>query len=120
MVEVPAARFEDTATQQGSQEIVRGVGDFIAAYGVDAADRDQIAQTLTAVLATAAGHASPCARIAVTADVMPFDVQVVLSLIAETPSAPPEGVGALGGLELWISFPRGSVQWAQPGNGRCW
>ncbi len=109
MANVPAARFEDTATEQGSQGILRAVGDFVAAYGVDAADRDQIARTLAAVLAAAAGHAAPSARIAVTADVTPGDVQVVLTVSAQTPPVGPEGGDPVGGLELWISFPRAAL-----------
>ena len=109
MANVPAARFEDTATEQGSQGILRAVGDFVAAYGVDAADRDQIARTLAVVLAAAAGHGAPSARIAVTADVMPGDVQVVLTVSAQTPPVGQEGGDPVGGLELWISFPRAAL-----------
>jgi hypothetical protein len=108
MTEVPAARFEDAATQQGSRDILHGVDAFVESYGVDAVDRGQIEHTLAAFLCVAAGHASPRrdARIAVIADVMPGDVQLVLRLCPGSESLREEGNEAVGGLELWISFPR--------------
>lgn len=108
MTDVPAARFEDTATEQGSRGLLDSVGAFVEAYGVDAIDRDQIAHTLASILGVAAGHASSHAeaRIAVTADVTPGDVQLVLRLCPGQPSCWGDGVDPIGGLELWISFPR--------------
>ncbi len=106
MTEVPAARFEETATEQGSRGLLDDVGAFVEAYGVGPTDRHHIADTLAAILGVAAGHASARsdARIAVVADVMPDDVQLVLRLC---PGALWEDVaGPVGGLELWISFPR--------------
>lgn len=105
VIEPPAARFEDTATELGSQGILRGVGDFVEAYGVASVDREQIAGTLAAALGAAAMHAAPRddARIAVIADVMPGDVQLVLRLC---PVNQATGDACLGGFELWISFPR--------------
>jgi hypothetical protein len=107
MTSVPAARFEDSATEQGSRGLLDSVGTFVAAYGVDAIDREQIAHTLTSILCVAAGHASPRddMRIAVTADVMPGDVQLVLRLCPGSLSGE-ESAEPIGGFELWISFPR--------------
>jgi hypothetical protein len=109
MTNVPAARFEDTANERGSQVILRSVGAFVEAYGVHSGDREQIANTLAAVLAVASGYASPHdgdARIAVIADVMPGDVQVVLRLCSGAPSLADGGAEPTGGFELWVSFPR--------------
>jgi hypothetical protein len=108
MTEVPAARFEDTATERGSEGILRRVGAFVEAYGVDSVDRAQIAHTLAAVLDAAAAHASrrADARIAVIADVMPSDVQLLMRLSPGSPSLWGDGGEPVGGFELWISFPR--------------
>jgi hypothetical protein len=108
MTNVPAARFEDTATEQGSRGLLDGVGSFVEAYGVDAVEREQIGHTLAAILGVAARHASSRddMRIAVIADVMPGDVQVVLRLCLDGPSTPEGGADPTGGFELWISFPR--------------
>jgi hypothetical protein len=105
VIELPAARFEDAATELGSQGILRGVGDFVEAYGVDSVGREQIADTLAAALVAAAVHAAPRddARIAVTADVMPGDVQLVLRLC---PGNQVTDDACVGGFELWVSFPR--------------
>jgi hypothetical protein len=108
MTEVPAARFEGAATDGGSRGILSRVSDFVQAYGVDSVDRERIAQTLSAFLGLAARHASPRsdARIAVIADVMPEDVQLVLRLCPAGTLGGIDGRDAVGGLELWISFPR--------------
>jgi hypothetical protein len=108
MTNVPAARFEETATEQGSRGLLASVGTFVETYGVDAVDREQIAHTLAAILGVAAGHASAPddVRIAVTADVMPADVQLVLRLCPGGASSSADGADPIGGLELWISFPR--------------
>jgi hypothetical protein len=106
MTEVPAARFEDTASEQGSRDILDDVGAFVKASGVGPIGRRQIADMLETILGAAAGHASSRAdaRIAVVADVMPDDVQLVLRLY---PGALWEDVAEpVGGLEMWISFPR--------------
>lgn len=47
----------------------------------------------------------PAARIAVTADVMPADVQLVLR-ICRAEALPDEACDVIGGFELWISVPR--------------
>jgi hypothetical protein len=109
MTGIPAARFEDTATKRGSRSILDRVGAFVEAYGVASPGRGEIEHTLDAILGVAAGHASPRAdaRIAVVADVMPSDVQLVLRLWVGDPSPWEEGDAQVGGLELWISFPRG-------------
>jgi hypothetical protein len=108
MTYVPAARFEDAATQQGSMGILHGVGDFVETYGVDPVGRGEIERTLAAILCVAAGHASwrTHARIAVVADVMPGDVQLVLRLCPGDRSLWERDDEPVGGLELWISFPR--------------
>ena len=108
MTGVPAARFEDTATERGSRSILDRVGAFVEAYGVASRGRGKIAQTLDAILGVAAGHAASRAgaRIAVVADVMPSDVQLVLRLWVGDSSPWEDGGAQLGGLELWISFPR--------------
>ncbi len=105
MSDVPAGRFEDAATERGSQGILHGVRDFVESSGVRSVDREQIADTLAAALGAAAMHASPRgdARIAVVADVMPGDVQLVLRLC---PGGQATEDGCVGGFELWISFPR--------------
>jgi hypothetical protein len=105
---VPAARFEDTATERGSRSILDAVGAFVEAYGVASGGRGEIEHTLDAILGLAAGHASSRgdARIAVVADVMPSDVQLVLRLWAGDPSPWEQDDAQIGGLELWISFPR--------------
>ena len=108
MTDVPATRFESTATKQGGQDIVQHLGAFVGAHGVGPIERGQIANTLTAFLGLAAGHASSLrdARLAVVADVMPEDVQLVIRLLLGDGSAEAAGGGHVGGLELWISFPR--------------
>ncbi len=108
MTEVPAARFEDMATERGRRGLLDSVGAFVESYGVDAIDRAQIAHTLATILRAAAGHASSSenVRIAVIADVMPRDVQLVLRLCRDSPSSWEDGAEAIGGFELWISFPR--------------
>ena len=87
MTNVPAARFEETATEQGSQGLLDSVGTFVEGCGIEATDRERIAATLTVILAVAAGHASSRddMRIAVIADVMPGDVQLVLRLCPRQP-----------------------------------
>jgi hypothetical protein len=45
-------------------------------------------------------------RIAVIADVMPGDVQLVLRLCPGLLSSWEDGPEPIGGFELWISFPR--------------
>jgi hypothetical protein len=111
MTNVPAARFEDTATEEGSRGLVDSVGAFVEAYGVQAIEREQIAHTLTAILGVAEGHASrDDVRIAVIADVMPDDVQLVLRLCPGRLSSWEDGAESLGGFELWISFPRDDEQ----------
>lgn len=106
MTIVPAARFEDAVTQGGREEIRRRVTDFVAACGVQSSEREQIARTLTAVLDAASGHAprGDDVRIAVIADVMPSDVQLVLRLCPD--GEPCDEGERIGGFELWISFPR--------------
>lgn len=106
MANVPAARFEGRATEGGSNGIRRRVGDFVAACGVESADRAQIAHTLGAALDVASGHARSRddVLVSVIADVMPSDVQLVLRLCAEGQAF--EDAEAVGGFELWISFRR--------------
>ena len=108
MRNVPAARFEETATEQGSQGLLDSVGTFVEGCGIEAIDRERIAATLTVILAVAAGHASSRddMRIAVIADVMPADVQLVLRLCPKSLSPEEDGADPIGGLELWMSFPR--------------
>jgi hypothetical protein len=108
MTDVPAARFEETATKQGSRGLLDSVGTFVEGCGIETIDRDRIARTLTALLGVAAGHASPREdmRLAVVADVMPCDVQLVLSLCSASRLPGGDGADPIGGLELWISFPR--------------
>jgi hypothetical protein len=107
MNQMPAARFEDTATQQGSQGILRQVGAFVQASGVANGDRDQIARTLAVALAAATEHAAARhdAWLVVTADVAPDDVQLVMR-VCPGGSAADDGCDPTGGFELWISFPR--------------
>lgn len=109
MAIVPAARFEDSATERGSWGILHGVGAFVEAYGVDPIARDWIAHTMAVVLGFAGEHAPARAgaRIAVIADVMPRDVQLLLRVCPGEWSLWDEGTVPIGGLELWISFPRG-------------
>lgn len=106
MTIVPAARFEDAVTPRGREEIRRRVADFVAACGVQSSDREDIARTLVVVLEVASEHAPPGddARIAVIADVMPSDVQVVLRLCLD--GEPCDEGQRMGGFELWMSFPR--------------
>jgi hypothetical protein len=106
MTDVPAAQFDELATEQGSRGILDDVGAFVEAHGVDPIDREEIAHALAAILCVVAGHGSSRAdaRIAVVADVMPADVQLVLRLCRGDESMQEQPVG---GLELWISFPRG-------------
>lgn len=108
MTNVPAARFEETATQEGRQGLLDSVGTFVEGCGIETIDRERIAATLTVILAVAAGHASSRddMRITVVADVMPADVQLVLSLCPRSLSAGEGGADSIGGLELWVSFPR--------------
>jgi hypothetical protein len=115
MTHVPVARFEDTATEEGGRGLLRRLGAFVEACGIQATDREQIARTLRGILGVAAGHASSREdmRIAVIADVMPGDVQVVLRLRpgglspSEDGAEPVDDRAALvGGFELWVSFPR--------------
>jgi hypothetical protein len=105
MLEVPAARFEDSADERGRRGIVRRVGAFVTGHGVEAGVCDRIAETLATALDTAGRHAlaQRDARFALTADVMPRDVQVILRL-SRGGSGPEED--RVGGFELWISFPR--------------
>jgi hypothetical protein len=107
MTDVPAARFEDLATERGSRGILDAVSAFVERYGVAPVDRARIRHTLTAILGVAAGHGSSRtdSRIAVVADVMPGDVQLVLRLSGDDTTRPLEQE-PLGGLEMWISFPR--------------
>jgi hypothetical protein len=107
MTHVPAARFENSASDHGNRGTLREFGAFVEANGVGTADRDRIAHTLAAVLRVAAGHASPDdgTRIALVADVTQTDVQIVLSLRPQgRPAAADPGLA--GGFELWISFLR--------------
>jgi hypothetical protein len=108
MTNVPAARFEDTATEEGSRGLLDSVGAFVESYGVDAIEREQIADTLATILRVAEGHASSRddVRIAVIADVMPGDVQLVLRLCPGLLFSREDGAEPIGGFELWISFPR--------------
>jgi hypothetical protein len=108
MTVVPVERFEDAASERGSRGIVRSVGAFVKAHGVDAIGREQIARTLASVLDVATGHASPReeARIAVVADIMHDDVQLVLRLYQSGEPFTQDSEGPIGGFELWISFPR--------------
>jgi hypothetical protein len=107
MTHVPAARFENSASDHGNRGTLREFSAFVEANGVGTADRDRIAHTLAAVLGVAAGHASPGdgTRIALVADVTQTDVQIVLSLCPQGRPAPAADPGP-GGFELWISFPR--------------
>jgi hypothetical protein len=108
MTRVPAARFEEAATERGSSGILHDVDAFVQAYGVDPVACDWIAHTMAVALGLAGRHASPRAgaRIAVVADVMPGDVQLELRVCPGAWSLWEEGRVPVGGLELWISFPR--------------
>jgi hypothetical protein len=108
MSDVPAGRFEAMATEGGCRGILRGVGAFVGAYGVDPGECAVIAHTMAALVGAAGGHPSAraAAHIAVVADVMPGDVQLVLRVCPGEWSLWEEGGAPVGGLELWISFPR--------------
>jgi hypothetical protein len=116
MTDVPAARFQDTATDQGRRELLRSVAAFVQAHGVDAEDRGQIADTLAVILRMASGHASSrCdVDIAVVADVTADDFQLELRLRPGTPVRQSDAGERVGGLELWISFPRGRALVSNP------
>jgi len=107
MLEVPAARFEDSADERGRRAILQGVDAFVTVHGVGADVRDQIAERLGIALETASKHAlvRDGAWLGVTADVMAGDVQLVLRLCdGRSPTGDRED--AIGGFELWMSFPR--------------
>lgn len=107
MLDVPAARFEDSADERGRQAILRSVDAFVTTHGVDGDVRDQIAAALTVSLETASTHAvvRAGAWLGVTADVMSGDVQLVLRL-CDGRSPTGDDDDPVGGFELWMSFPR--------------
>jgi hypothetical protein len=110
MTEIPVTHLESAASGHGAGEIRRGMHAFVEAHVVDEGTGQEIDRRVDQMLSLVSAHArsgAPGARIVLVADVTADDVQIVLRTVPGQRRS--DGHGAtqpVGGLELWVSFPR--------------
>lgn len=110
MTEVPVTHLESPASEHGAGEIRRGMHAFVEAHVVDEGTGQEIDRRVEQMLSLVSAHArsgDPGARIVLVADVTPQDVQIVVRTVpGQSWSGWHEAMQPVGGLELWVSFPR--------------
>jgi hypothetical protein len=110
MSEIPVTHLESAATGTGAGEIRRGMHAFVAAHVVDEGAGQEIDRRVEQMLSLVSAHAgsgAPGARLVLVADVTADDVQIVLRTVpGQSRPSGHEATQPVGGLELWVSFPR--------------